>query len=207
MTRPTLALAPALALALALALSAGCFTGPEDLSPVCERKDTTPWHPYAPEQLMGMTTSPPGLDDATKLKLLDAVAPRLLTQQGAPYQNWSARFENESGAWRFLAHGDTVQNLSDDYDLVVQPNDTAPAQVDAPQTLRYIAWHVANQTAETTEAATRGAFLGAEWSSDLPGCVQIAFSTAPTAQPTVVTVGFDLYRVVHVSGPSSTTFG
>jgi len=197
----------ALALALALVLIAGCFGGPEDLSPVCERKDTTPWHPYAPEQLMLTTRAPAELDNATKLKLLDAVAPRLLTQQGAPYSNWSARLENESGAWRFLAHGDTTQNLSDDYDLAVDPNDTAPGQVDAPQTLRYIAWHVANETPETTEAATRGTLLGAEWSSDLAGCVQIAFASAPGAQPTVVMVGFDLYRVVHVSGPSSTTFG
>jgi hypothetical protein len=199
-----------LALALAAVLLAGCILGgggPDDLSPVCERKDTTPWRPYSPDDLLGVTTVPQGTTDALTRALLQQAAPRVVTQQGAPYDSFRAELSNDSGTWSFHAHG-TLGNFTDAYDFPVVAGAPVPDVVPAPATLRYIAWHVANETPETSDAARNGTLVNATWSVDLPGCVQIVFAQGPPSGPastptggtatTTVTVGFDLYRVVDV---------
>lgn len=189
------------AAALALFFTGCVFAGgPEDLSPVCERKTTTPWHPYPPEALMSLTQAPADLSQADKLELLTPVAARLLTPGGAPYTSFDASLTNDSSTWTFHATG-VFANATDTYEFPVAAREVVPPEVDAPNSLRTIAWHVANQTPETSEASARGQLLGAQWSSELPGCLRIAFSTGAGRDPTQIVVSMNLYRVVQVKGP------
>jgi len=190
------------AAAAAALLFAGCVFagGPEDLGPVCERKTATPWHPYSPDALMQMTQAPADLSQDEKLALLAPAALRLLTLGGAPYAGFNSSLTNDSTTWTFHARG-VFANATDEYDFPVAAREVVPPEVDAPNALRTIAWHVANQTPETSDASVRGQLLGAQWSSELPGCVRIAFSTGEGRQPTEIVVSMGLYRVVQAKGP------
>lgn len=180
-------------LALASALApVGCLrVGPgEDLYLVCERKSTSPWHPYAPSDL-AIVTRVEGPEPTTEQRdrLLTAAADRLLTQGAAPYDTFEARLHPiGGGVWRFDANG-TFANATDAYAIELPPlNET----VFAPTIL----WTRAHQAARSANVVQGPATTveGATWERDLPGCIRLAY-----ADGTIVWVNVDKAQVVDIA--------
>lgn len=181
----------ALVVLLASLALAGCLrVGPgEDLHLVCERETTSPWHPYAPDDLAQLTRVEGELDAQTRGALFQDLADRLVTPGAAPYARFEARLSPAGdGAWRFDANG-TWPGGRDAY-VIAWPLDP-DAPVDATSWLRQQARGiVANQSALAGRA--EGEPLAATWEPALAGCVHLEYPE------TDVTVNVDKRIVVSI---------
>lgn len=176
--------APAILLALLLA---GCLrVGPgEDLHLVCERKSTSPWHPYSPEEIRSLART----NGVPPASVYTEIADSILTLGARPYVTFDARLfpAAEPGAWRFEANG-TFGNVTDRYALTLPlANATtlaSPESVAAPA-----------RGAAEREPALAGRLAGdarATWTAELAGCVRLAYASVD------VVVNVDKAQVVSI---------
>lgn len=175
--------APAILFALLLA---GCLrVGPgEDLHLVCERKSTSPWHPYSPEEIRSLARTN-GIPPAS---VYTEIADSILTLGARPYATFDARLDRaaEPGAWWFEANG-TIGNVTDRYALTLP---LANATLEAPESVAAPARAVAER-----EPALADRLAGdprATWTAEHAGCVRLAYASVD------VVVNVDKAQVVSI---------
>lgn len=180
---------------LVMIAGAGCLrVGPgEDLHLVCEEKSGSPRKAYGIEFLVAQTQVDEAVPQELRVPLLEAARQHIITMRGVEHAGFEARLAPAGEGWRFEATGAWADAPPDAYVVDLRPeNDSVvgPAQIEAPRSIRDLAWASANASGEVQAAFPAGAAqpTSARWDPELPSCVLLRLQGAGQAREAVVNV-------------------
>lgn len=164
----------------------GCIlgSGPDNVRLVCERRTGSPWHPYPPDVLEGITTVEEGLAPAERLQAFVLLADQILTLRSEPYERFEAVLREEGdGLWRFEANATWragEESGEDGYLVTLLVRDGAVRNareehgVPAPERLAERASVVLARDADATElVAGKPDIVSATWHEGAPSCIDV----------------------------------
>lgn len=161
---------------LALA-GAGCLrVGPgEDLHLVCEEKTGAPRKAYGLDFLVAQTRVEGNISDERRLSILEAARQHVVTPSGRAHAGFNATLSRVSqDEWRFDAIGVWDDAPPDEYRVPIEVIDRtprAPTLVEAPRSVRDVAWRAANQSEPGGGSFPEPTL--AVWDPGLPSCVRL----------------------------------